>query len=340
MPSNQIEPLLEENQNVYTLFPIKDTEIFQAFKRQQASLWTSEELDLAADKRDWESLTANEQTFLKRVLAFFAVSDGVVSENLVHRFSNEVQLPEARCAYAVQIYVESVHSETYSLLVDTYITDKKEKEDLFNAARTIPSIGVKVEWAKKYIDNDAPFATRLVAFAVVEGIFFCASFAAVFYFKGKQKLVNGLGLANEFISRDESEHTRFACLLYSKLVNKLTTREIHSIIKGGVKVEKAFVRDTLKVSLLGLNADTMCTYVEYVADTLCHSLGVLPIYNAKNPLLFMESISLEEKSNFFEKRVSSYQLSGVMDSARIVSSGGRMGEKQIEAKTFCCDVDF
>lgn len=339
-PNRAVEPLLQETEDRYTLFPIKDLEIFMSAKRQLAAFWTVEEVDLAGDLRDWANLSDNEQTFVKNVLAFFAVSDGVVNENLVQRFSNEVQLPEARYAYSVQIMIESIHSEMYSLLIDTYVSDPAERERLFHPIAHIPSVKLKTTWAKKYIDDDeASFGTRLVAFASVEGIMFSSSFACIFYLKSKAKMVTGLALSNEFIARDEAEHVRFACLLFSRLINKPTEKEIHEIISGAVDVEKTFVNESLRVGLLGLSPAMMTSYVEFVADHLCTMLGVSIIYGTANPLIFMETISLQGKTNFFESRVSQYQMRGVVSRAEMAKDGD-MAKRVAEERVLNIDDDF
>lgn len=272
----------------------------------QASNWTAEEIDLTNDMKDWEALSDNERYFLSHVLAFFAASDGIVNENLAYRFSNEVQLSEARCFYGFQIMIENVHSEVYSLLIDTYIRDAAEKDRLFSAIETVPCVRKKAEWALNWLSGSACFAERLVAFAAVEGIFFSGSFAAIFWMK-KRGLMPGLSFANELISRDEGLHCDFACLLYSKLNNKLSAERMHALIGDAVAIEKEFLTDALPVSLIGMNADLMKTYIEFVADRLLVSLGHAKLYGARNPFDWMELISLEGKTNFFEKRVGEYQ---------------------------------
>jgi ribonucleotide reductase beta subunit family protein with ferritin-like domain len=305
------EILLQENPNRFVLFPIKYPEIWQMYKKAEASFWTAEEIDLASDQKDWEKLTNDEKHFIKYVLAFFASSDGIVGENLSSRFTCEVQLPEARFFYGFQIMIENIHSEIYSLLIDTYIKDKTEKEFLFNSLQTIPVINKKANWALKWLNSQSNFATRLVAFACVEGIFFSGSFCSIFWLK-KRGLMPGLTFSNELISRDEGLHCDFACLLYSMLSNKLTENDIHNIIKEAVNIEKEFVSESLSVSLIGMNSDLMCQYIEFVADRLVVALGYNKIYNSENPFEWMILISLNGKTNFFEKRVGDYQLSGVM----------------------------
>ncbi|GAA4044993.1 ribonucleotide-diphosphate reductase subunit beta [Hymenobacter glaciei] len=305
-----MEPLLAENPNRFVLFPIQNDEVWQYYKKSQASFWTAEEIDLSQDQKDWNNLNDNERHFIKHVLAFFAASDGIVNENLAVNFMQEVQMPEARCFYGFQIMMENIHSETYSLLIDTYIKDPKEKDYLFNALETVPAVQKKGEWALKWI-NSENFAERLIAFAAVEGIFFSGSFCSIFWLK-KRGLMPGLTFSNELISRDEGLHCDFACLLYSYLQNKLDPQRVQDIIADAVRIEQEFVTDALPVSLIGMNAKTMAQYIEFVADRLLVSLGCGKIYNATNPFDFMEMISVQGKTNFFEKRVAEYQKAGVM----------------------------
>lgn len=306
-----VEPILQENKDRFVLFPIKHKDIWEMYKKAEASFWTAEEIDLSADNVDWEAkLNADERHFVKHVLAFFAASDGIVNENLAVNFMNEVQYPEARCFYGFQIMIENIHSETYSLLIDSYIKDPKEKDYLFHALENMPCVTKKGEWALRWIEN-GNFAERLVAFAAVEGIFFSGSFCSIFWLK-KRGLMPGLTFSNELISRDEGLHCDFACLLYKQLVNKLSQEQVHSIVGNAVEIEKEFVSDALPVKLIGMNADLMCQYIEFVADRLLMSLGYAKLYNAVNPFDFMEMISLQGKTNFFEKRVAEYQKSGVM----------------------------
>ncbi len=307
-----MEILLQENKERFVLLPIKYPEIWQMYKKHEASFWTAEEIDLSADLKDWEKLSADEQHFIKHVLAFFAASDGIVNENLAVNFMSEVQLPEARCFYGFQIMMENIHSETYSLLIDAYIKDAAEKKHLFNAIETVPCVQKKAEWALRWINNGS-FAERLVAFAAVEGIFFSGSFCSIFWLK-KRGLMPGLSFSNELISRDEGLHCDFACLLYSMLEEKLSQEQIHAIIKDAVENEHEFVTSALPVSLIGMNAKLMCQYIEFVADRLLVALGYPKIYQAANPFDFMETISLQGKTNFFEKRVGEYQKAGVMGS--------------------------
>ncbi len=305
------EPLLKENKNRFVLLPIHYPDIWQMYKKAEASFWTAEEIDLSQDLKDWENMTKDEQHFIKHVLAFFAASDGIVNENLAINFTNEVQFPEARCFYGFQIMMENIHSETYSLLIDTYIKDSAEKNYLFNAIETVPCVTKKAEWALRWISKGS-FAERLVAFAAVEGIFFSGSFCSIFWLK-KRGLMPGLSFSNELISRDEGLHCDFACLLYTKyLVNKLPEEQVLSIITDAVAIEQEFISDALPVSLIGMNADLMKQYIEFVADRLLVELGYSKRYYSANPFDFMEMISLQGKTNFFEKRVAEYQKAGVM----------------------------
>ncbi|KAH3899098.1 probable Ribonucleoside-diphosphate reductase small chain 1 [Saccharomycodes ludwigii] len=307
------EPLLVENKHRFVIFPIQYHDIWQAYKRAEASFWTSEEIDLSKDIHDWNDvLNENERFFLSRVLAFFAASDGIVNENLVENFSAEVQIPEAKCFYGFQIMMENIHSETYSLLIDTYIKDPKEYDFLLNAIETIPQIKEKAEWAIRWIqDSDALFGERLVAFAAVEGVFFSGSFAAIFWLK-KKGLMPGLTFSNELICRDEGLHTDFACLLFEHLKNKPDPKIVERIITEAVEIEKRYFIEAIPVALLGMNADLMNQYVEFVADRLLVALGNEKYFKVTNPFDFMENISLAGKTNFFEKRVSDYQKAGVM----------------------------
>jgi ribonucleoside-diphosphate reductase beta chain len=305
------EPILKENKDRFVLFPIKHNNIWEMYKKAEASFWTAEEIDLNPDLQDWDNkLNDDEKHFIKHVLAFFAASDGIVNENLAVNFMNEVQYPEARCFYGFQIMMENIHSETYSLLIDSYIKDPKEKDRLFHSIDTLPCVGKKAEWAMKWIGNGT-FAERLIAFAAVEGIFFSGSFCSIFWLK-KRGLMPGLTFSNELISRDEGLHCDFACLLYAELTNHLPKEQVTAIITNAVEIEKEFVSDALPVRLIGMNADMMCQYIEFVADRLLVALGCDKAYNAINPFDFMELISLQGKTNFFEKRVAEYQKSGVM----------------------------
>jgi len=305
-----IEPILQENKNRFVLFPIKHDEVWKMYKDHVASFWTAEEIDLSQDLTDWSNLNDDEKHFIKHILAFFAASDGIVNENLVINFMREVQIPEARCFYGFQIAIENIHAETYSLLIDTYIKDPAEQEYLFNALETVPCVKKKADWALRWIEDAPSFAHRLIAFAAVEGIFFSGSFCSIFWLK-KRGLMPGLAFSNELISRDEGLHCDFACLLYSMLVNKLPESEVQSIIKEAVDGEKEFVGEALPVSLIGMNADLMKEYIEFVADRLLVALGCAKLYNASNPFPFMEMISLQGKTNFFEKRNADYAKAGV-----------------------------
>lgn len=305
------EPLLADNANRFTLFPINYEPVWAMYKKHMASFWTAEEVDLSADTKDWNSLTDDERHFVKHVLAFFAGSDGIVLENLATRFMREVQVPEVRCFYGFQVAMENVHSEVYSLLIDTYIKDSAEKTRLFEAVTCIPAVQKKADWALSWISSDRSFATRLVAFAVVEGVFFSGSFCAIFWLK-KRGLMPGLALSNEFISRDEGLHCDFACLLYTTMVEaRMTQEELDTLVREAVAIESEFVTASLPVELIGMNSKLMVQYIEFVADRLVCELGHEPIYGSTNPFDFMEMISLQDKANFFEKRVSSYQKSGV-----------------------------
>jgi len=308
------EPILAENKQRFVLFPIKYEAIWRMYKKHEASFWTTEEIDLVPDMNDWNiRLNDDERHFIKHVLAFFAASDGIVNENLAMRFMNEVQIPEARCFYGFQIAMENIHSETYSLLIDTYIKDPIEKKSLFNAIETIPCVKKKAEWAMKWISSTNSFGERLVAFAAVEGIFFSGSFCSIFWLK-KRGLMPGLGFSNEQISRDEGLHCDFACLLFGMLTNKPSNSTVRKIICDAVNCEKDFVTDSLSVDLIGMNASLMQQYIEFVADRLLVSLGQPKVYNVQNPFDWMELISLQGKTNFFEKRVGEYQKTGVTQS--------------------------
>ena len=319
------EPLLQENPNRFVLFPIKHNDIWAWYKKSEASFWTAEEIDLSQDLNDWEKLSDDERHFVKHVLAFFAASDGIVNENLAENFVNEVQYTEAKFFYGFQIMMENIHSETYSLLIDTYIKDNKEKDYLFNAIENLECVKQKADWALRWIENGS-FAERLIAFAAVEGIFFSGSFCSIFWLK-KRGLMPGLSFSNELISRDEGMHCDFACMLYNDhIVNKLSKDTIRKIIVDAVEIEKYFVSDAIPVKLIGMNSDLMCVYIEFVADRLLETLGNEKIYNVENPFPWMAMISLQGKTNFFEKRVGDYQKSGVM--------AGR--DKQV----FTLDEDF
>ncbi|MBK6565820.1 MAG: ribonucleotide-diphosphate reductase subunit beta [Saprospiraceae bacterium] len=306
------EPILVENPNRFVLFPIEHNDIWAFYKKTEASFWTAEEIDLNQDISDWEhKLNDNERHFVKHVLAFFAASDGIVNENLAENMVREVQYTEAKFFYGFQIMMENIHSETYSLLIDTYIKDAKEKQYLLNAIETIDCVKEKADWALRWIDNGS-FAERLIAFAAVEGIFFSGSFCSIFWLK-KRGLMPGLTFSNELISRDEGMHCDFACLLYnSHIQNKLPKETIKKIITDAVEIEKKFVTDAIPVALIGMNSDMMCQYIEFVSDRLLVSLGNERVFNVENPFPWMDMISLQGKTNFFEKRVGDYQKSGVM----------------------------
>jgi len=318
------EPLLKENKQRFVLFPIQHNDIWSFYKKAEASFWTAEEIDLHSDLVDWnDKLNDKERHFVSHVLAFFAASDGIVLENLAARFMKEVQIPEARCFYGFQLAIENIHSETYSLLIDTYIRDQTTRHHLFNAMETVDCVKKKAEWAMHWINASNSFAERLVAFAAVEGIFFSGSFCAIFWLK-KRGLMPGLSYSNELISRDEGLHCDFACLLYSKLVRKLPQEAVHDIISKAVECEKEFICDALPVDLIGMNSRMMAQYIEFVADRLLYSLGYEKMYRTKNPFDWMEMISLEGKTNFFEKRVAEYQKAGVAMATR--TTAGTSGE--------------
>ncbi|KAK6188458.1 hypothetical protein SNE40_004627 [Patella caerulea] len=310
------EPLLKDNPNRFVIFPIQYHDIWQMYKKAEASFWTAEEVDLSKDLVHWDQLKAEEKHFISHVLAFFAASDGIVNENLVERFSKEVQVTEARCFYGFQIAMENIHSEMYSLLIDTYIKDPKQRDFLFNAIETLPCVKKKADWALTWIsDEEADYAERVVAFAAVEGIFFSGSFASIFWLK-KRGIMPGLTFSNELISRDEGLHCDFACLMYRHLKNKLTQERIYTIINDAVKIEQEFLTEALPCKLIGMNCDLMKQYIEFVADRLLGELGCDKYYNSENPFDFMEQISLEGKTNFFEKRVGEYQRMGVMSGSQ------------------------
>jgi len=311
----QEEPLLKENPQRFVILPIKYDDIWKMYKKAMASFWTAEEIDLAGDLTHWANLKDDERHFIKHVLAFFAASDGIVNENLVESFMQEVQVPEARCFYGFQIAMENIHSETYSLLIDTYIKDPAERHKLFNAIETVPAVQKKAKWALNWINADsASYAERVVAYASVEGIFFSGSFAAIFWLK-KRGLMPGLTFSNELISRDEGLHTDFACLMYSHLVNKLPEKRVLQIVCEAVDIEIEFLTEALPCRLIGMNHELMAQYIKYVADRLLVELKCNKVYNVENPFDFMENISLDGKTNFFEKRVGEYQKAGVMTKA-------------------------
>merc|ERR1712013_958187 len=305
------------------------------YKKHEASFWAAEEIDLSQDTKDWDNLSSSEQHFIKHVLAFFAASDGIVLENLLGKFSTEVQIPEARAFYGFQIAMENIHSETYSLLIEQYIRDPAEKDKIFDAIHTMPPVKEKAEWALQWMNDDCSFAERLVAFAAVEGILFSGSFCAIYWLK-KRGLMPGLTFSNELISRDEGLHAEFACLLYNMLQNKLPEDVVHDIIRGAVAVERKFICEALSCDLIGMNSELMTRYIEFVADRLLTALGHTKLFGSTNPFDWMELISLQGKTNFFEKRVGEYQKAGVMSSVSPASGGNG----QNNSKSFALDEDF
>ena len=332
MSSPQTDPILTPTTDRFVLFPIKYPDMWEMYKKAEASFWTAEEIDVSRDMADWTKLTGNERFFISRILAFFAASDGIVNENLVERFSQEVQVAEARSFYGFQIAMENIHSETYALLLQTYVREAKERDFLFDAINTIPCIKRKAEWAMRWIsDTRTTFAERLVAFAAVEGIFFSGAFASIFWLK-KRGLMPGLTFSNELISRDEGLHCDFACLLYARLVERPGEQRVVEIVRGAAELEKEFVTESLPVALIGMNNKLMGEYVEFVADRLAIQLGVPKIYETANPFDFMEMISLQGKTNFFEKRVAEYQKSGVM--------GGISADSAQQQHMFTTTEDF
>ena len=319
------EPILQENPNRFVIFPIEHHDIWEMYKNQEACIWTAEEIDLSADIDDWRNnLNDNERHFVKHILAFFAASDGIVNENLAENFVKEVQYSEAKFFYGFQIMMENIHSETYSLLIDTYISDPAEKSMLFNAVETIPAVKKKAEWAFKWIESEH-FQERLIAFAAVEGIFFSGSFCSIFWLK-KRGLMSGLSFSNELISRDEGMHCDFAVLLHNNhLANKVSEERIKEILLSALEIEKEFITESLPVKLIGMNQDLMKQYLEFVTDRLLVDLGCSRVFNSENPFDFMANISLQGKTNFFEKRVAEYQKAGVLNSSE---------------NSFDMDVDF
>ena len=308
MSKNNLEPLLAPDDNRFVMFPIKHQDIWEMYQKQVDCFWRPEEIDLSKDLTHWEGLNKDEQTFISMILAFFAASDGIVLENLAQRFMSDVQVSEARAFYGFQIAMENIHSHTYSNLIETYIKDKDEKGKLFNAIANFPCIKKKSDWAQKWIhDNRSSFATRLVAFACVEGIFFSGAFCSIFWLK-KRGLLPGLTFSNELISRDEALHCEFAILLYSKLIKKIDKARIHEIIKEAVEIEIEFICEALPCRLIGMNSVMMTQYIQFVADRLCSQLGYKKIYNVSNPFDWMELISLESKTSFFEKHNDAYAL--------------------------------
>ena len=308
-----VEPILQENKDRFVIFPIKHQDIWEWYKKQEACIWTAEEIDLHTDLNDWNNkLNADEKYFIKHILAFFAASDGIVNENLAENFVSEVQYPEAKFFYGFQIMMENIHSETYSLLIDTYVKDEAEKHELFHAIETFPAIKEKAEWALKWISSES-FAERLIAFAAVEGIFFSGSFCSIYWLK-KRGLMPGLTFSNELISRDEGMHCDFAVHLHNNhLVNKVPKARITEILTDALSIERKFITESLPASLIGMNANLMTQYLEFVTDRLLVELGCDRVYNSSNPFDFMDMISLQGKTNFFEKRVGEYQKAGVMN---------------------------
>ena len=316
------EPLLTENPNRFVMFPIEHDDIWKSYKQMMDCFWRAEEIDFSKDMAHWVTLNEDEQYFIKMILAFFAASDGIVLENLGMRFLSEVQVPEARATYGFQLMMENIHSETYSLLIDTYIKDREEKDKLFNALDNFPCIRKKADWALKWIqDKRSSFATRLVAFAAVEGIFFSGSFCAIYWLK-KRGLMPGLTFSNELIARDEGMHTDFAVLLFNKLERKPKKKKIEELIKEAVEIEKEFICEALPCKLIGMNSKLMSQYIEFVADRLLVQLGFNKVWNSSNPFDFMEMISLQGKTNFFEKRVGEYSLSSDIKSNEAFSMEG------------------
>ena len=308
-----MEPILTENPNRFTIFPLKYNDLWELYKKAESSFWTAGEIDFSADSKDWDNLNDIEKHFLLNILAFFAGSDGIVLENLLTNFFTEVQIPEARSFYALQAAVENIHGEVYSLLIDTFAESDEIKNNLFNAIETIPCVTKKADWAIKWMDPSLSFAHRLVAFAIVEGVFFSGSFCAIFWFKSRNKMVKTLGTSNELIARDESMHTEFAIALYKHLNNKLEAETINTIIKEAVEIEENFIIDSIKCSMIGMNENLMKQYIHFVADRLLTQLGCPKIYHDENPFPFMDTIGLDGKTNFFEKRVTEYQLSSNVD---------------------------
>jgi len=328
---SQIEPILQENKNRFVIFPIKHHDIWEWYKKMEASFWTAEEIDLSQDLHDWNNkLNSDEKYFIKHILAFFAASDGIVNENLAENFVNEVQYAEAKFFYGFQIMMENIHSETYSLLIDTYVKDETEKDELFNALDVFPAIRKKADWALKWIESDS-FAERLIAFAAVEGIFFSGAFCSIYWLK-KRGLMPGLTFSNELISRDEGVHCDFAVHLHNHhLVNKVSKERIKEIIVDALNIEREFITESLPVSLIGMNSGLMTQYLEFVTDRLLVELGCERVYNTANPFDFMDMISLQGKTNFFEKKVSEYQKSGVLNSGT---------NNDTDAQKISFDADF
>jgi ribonucleoside-diphosphate reductase subunit M2 len=324
------DPLLMENPQRWVMFPIQYPQVWEMYKKHEASFWTAEEVDLSQDNKDWETLAEPEQHFIKHILAFFAASDGIVLENLAGSFSTEIQIPEARAFYGFQIAMENIHSETYSLLIEQYVRDPAERNSIFDAIHTMPAVKEKAEWAIQWMNRENSFAERIVAFACVEGVLFSGSFCAIYWLK-KRGLMPGLTFSNELISRDEGLHAEFACLLYSMLQHQLPEDVVHDMVRGAVQVERKFICDALPCDLIGMNSELMTRYIEFVADRLLTALGHKKLFGSANPFDWMELISLQGKTNFFEKRVGEYQKAGVMTQA---------GGQEENSKGFALDVDF
>jgi ribonucleotide reductase beta subunit family protein with ferritin-like domain len=322
------EPLLHRDENRFVLFPIRHPDIWEHYKRHMASFWTPEEIDLSRDKADWERLTDDERWFVTHVLAFFAASDGIVLENAYVNFLDEFTAPEVRCFYGFQIMIENVHSEVYSLLIDTYIQDAAEKDRLLRAVETVPAVARKAHWAMKWMSRERPLGERLAAFACVEGIFFSGSFCAIFWLK-KRGLLHGLCYSNELISRDEGMHTSFACLLHKKLADRPTQETVHAIVREALECEEFFICEALPCRLIGMNSELMVEYLRFVADHLLAGLGYAKLFHGKNPFEWMELISLGGKTNFFERRVGEYQKAKVMET-----------HEQHEAHVFSTEEEF
>eukprot|EP00927_Polykrikos_kofoidii_P048425 TRINITY_DN426_c0_g1_i3.p1 TRINITY_DN426_c0_g1~~TRINITY_DN426_c0_g1_i3.p1 ORF type:complete len:504 (-),score=89.38 TRINITY_DN426_c0_g1_i3:514-2025(-) len=324
------DPLLMDNPRRFVMFPIQYPQVWEMYKKHEASFWTAEEIDLSQDNKDWDNLTHHEQHFIKHILAFFAASDGIVLENIASQFATEVQIPEARAFYGFQLAMENIHSETYSLLIEQYVRDPAEKDLIFDAIHTMPAVREKAQWAMQWMNRENSFAERVVAFAAVEGVLFSGSFCAIYWLK-KRGLMPGLTFSNELISRDEGLHAEFACLLYGLLQNRLPEDVVHDIIRGAVDVERRFICEALSCDLIGMNSDLMTRYIEFVADRLLVALGHSKLFGSSNPFDWMELISLQGKTNFFEKRVGEYQKAGVM--------AGTSGQEDI-GRGFALDVDF
>lgn len=304
-----VEPLLIEHGNRFCLFPIRYHDVWTAYKKHKASFWTAEEIDFVADKDDWQRLTDNERYFMEHILAFFAGSDGIVLENLVVNFCQEIPVPEVRCFYAFQSMMENIHGETYALLISTFVSDPQRQAELFDAIHRIPCVAEKAQWALRYMDpTTVPFAQRLLAFGLVEGLFFSGAFCAVFWLKERGVMTKSLGKSNEWIARDEAMHTDFAVLLYSHIVNKIPRGVVEAMMRDAVSIEEKFICESIPCRMIGMNQDMMCQYIRYVADRLLRQFGYEAIYNTTNPFPFMEKMSLEGKTNFFEQRVSEYIL--------------------------------